>query len=154
MSFLFPPERRGPDLFQTLETLLILSLLFSCPRQGALPHWIQIFVIFLIFQTLVTYRPDHVVVVTVDVMILRSIDKILPRQAQAGLKSVFYWKTGSCVFITKQEKEEGVADLINVNDPPAGVFAVRHNAEVYQVVSGVAMAETYFDITWNSHFHL
>ena len=45
-----------------------------------------------------------------------------------------------------RKNEEGVADLINVNDPPAGVFAVRHNAEVYQVVSGVALAKTYLDI--------
>lgn len=55
-------------------------------------------------------------------------------------------------FITANKKCD--ADLINVNDPPAGVFAVSHDAEVYQVVSGVALAEIYFDMTCLTLFDL
>ena len=46
-----------------------------------------------------------------------------------------------CITCHIKANKKCDADLINVNDPPAGVFAVSHDAEVYQVVSGVTLAE-------------
>ena len=44
------------------------------------------------------------------------------------------WRTTILTLLSRQK-----IHLINVNDPPTRVFAVCHNTEVYQVVSGVSM---------------